>query len=195
MFQSFGWAAVAALLAASTAHAGCKLRVYGDLSLQPSPSRALIKGAVDGHPVVFIVDTGAWTSSMPIPDARRLGVKIDDSNIFVSTGIGGGVSSGEAHFSMKLGQLDLPRESMAVLAMGSLDHDAVCFGSDLTFWRRTILRSTCPTTKLKLLKLGRFASLDELVNFYWGKPAAEVALQTGRFGAAAHPLQGQAERP
>ncbi|MHB8287212.1 MAG: aspartyl protease family protein, partial [Caulobacteraceae bacterium] len=113
------------LASASAAAADCKINVYADLPLQPSTSRALVAGAVDHKPVVFIADTGAQVSSMPLPNAQTLALHLSGMNDLTSEGIGGRAKTGYGHFDLKLGSIDLPNEVMLVVAMGSLDHHAV----------------------------------------------------------------------
>ncbi len=116
---------------ASMARAGCTLHVGGDLPLQTDAQRALAKGTVNGQPVVFIVDTGAYMSSMTYPEAKRLKVKFDGRD-YSSEGIGGAVGTVEAHMDLKLGTVSNPHEAMLILPMGHMDHDAVgLLGMDL----------------------------------------------------------------
>ena len=168
------WLAAAFLaLAATQARAACQIHVLVDLPLEPDPYRALVKGAVNGQPVVFILDTGAWASAMPYPDAHRLGIKLDASMKFDSEGIGGRTDNMLGHFDMKLGQAVLPNEMMTVIDMHSLDHQAVALvGRELL--GRHDLEINLPENDVRIEKVAgcRPAELD-----YWNKPYSQVRLE------------------
>ncbi len=167
-------AAVFVALAASTqAHAACKIGLVADLPLEPDPYRALVKGAVNGRPVVFMLDTGAWASAMPYPDAKRLGIKLVPSFKFDSEGIGGRTDSMLGHFDMKLGQADLPNELVTVINMHSLDHQAVAVvGRELLGgWD---LELNLPENDVRIEKVAGCRS-TELA--YWNKPYSQARLE------------------
>jgi predicted aspartyl protease len=168
------WLAAAVLaFATTTAHAACQIQVLADLPLQPSPDRALVKGEVNGQPVVFILDTGAWASSMPFPDARKLGVKIDLSDQVTSEGIGGRVVTTFGHFDLKLGQSVFPHEIMTVMSMPSLDNHAVALVGRELIGKRD-LEIDLPSNEVRVEKVVG-CSASELA--YWNKPYSQVRLQ------------------
>ncbi len=166
-------AAFAALAVATSAHAACQIQVLADFPLEPSPDRALVKGAVNGQPAMFILDTGADASSMPFPDASRLKIKLDGGAQFTSEGIGGQVATTVGHFDMKLGKANLPNEMMTVLAMPSLDHHAVALVGRELLGRRD-LEIDLPDNEVRIEKVVGCAA-PELA--YWNKPYSQVRLQ------------------
>ncbi len=174
MWRSLCGVLLAALIVSdANAQPTCQIRV-GTFPLEPNPTRALVKGEVNGQPVVFIVDTGAWISSMPYPDAKRLKVKFQSSNSMTSEGIGGRVATGEVRFHLKLGNTDLPNEAMTVLGMGRLDNNAVgLIGLDLL--AQHDLELDLPENKIRLVQADNCA-VPGLV--YWNKPYSQTPLES-----------------
>ncbi len=169
---------VAMFAAASGAHAACRIRT-GTFPLEPNPTRALVKAEVNGQPVVFIVDTGAWISSMPYPDAERLKVAFISSGNMTSEGIGGSVAAGEVHFDLKLGATYLPHEAMTVLGMGSLDNGAVgLIGMDLL--GQHDIELDLPDNAIRMVQADQCA-VPGLV--YWNKPYSLAALEADNSAA------------
>ena len=153
-------------------HAACRIRT-GTFPLEPNPTRALVKAEVNGQPVVFMVDTGAWISSMPYPDAKRLKVAFISSGDMTSEGIGGGVATGEVRFNLKLGNTYLPNEAMAVLGMGSLDNGAVgLIGMDLL--GQHDIELDLPDNAIRMVQAEQCA-VPGMV--YWNKPYSQTALE------------------
>ena len=174
MRKSFMAAAACAIaFTATTAQAACQIQVLADLPLQPSRSRALVKGAVNDQPAVFILDTGAWASTMPFLTARKLGVKIDSSTQIQSEGIGGRTATTFGHFDLKLGQSTFHHEVMTVVNMQPLDHEAVAFMGRELIGRRD-LEIDMPGNEARVEKVVG-CSPAELA--YWNKPYSQVRLQ------------------
>jgi hypothetical protein len=165
---------------ASAAHAACRIGMFGDLPLEPDPYRALVKGAVNGQSSLFILDTGAWASTISYADAQRYKVKVDGS-AFVYTGVelkaegvGGRQGVGAATFDMKLGSLELPREVMTAIPMRSLDHGAAALvGRDLL--GQHDIELDMPDHEVRLVKITGCtpADLD-----YWNKPYSVAKLES-----------------
>ena len=166
-------AALAALTTTMSANASCQIQVLADFPLEPNPDRALVKGAVNGQPAVFILDTGAEASSMPFPDAHRLKIKLDGGTQFSSEGIGGRVATTVGHFDLKLGKASLPNEMMTVMAMPSLDNHAVALVGRELLARRD-LEIDLPDNEVRVEKAVGCAS-KELA--YWNKPYSQVRLE------------------
>ena len=162
-----------ALAGAARAHAACQIQVVADLPLEPVASRALVKGAVNGKPATFILDTGATASVMPYSDAQRLGIKLDRSTQFESEGIGGPTNTQLGHFDMKLDRVDLPNEMMTVINMRPLDHDAVAFVGRELLGRRD-LEIDLPDNEMRV---ERVVGCRPAELAYWNKPYSQVRLE------------------
>ncbi len=176
--------AAAIVVGSSSAHAACKIGVFADLTLQPNPERALVDGAVNGHPTKFIIDTGAWASTMPFADAVRLGVKVDRSGFAYmdinvkSEGIGGTQEVGTVTFNMQLDKIDLPKEVMTAIPMRPLDNNAAALvGMDLIGQRDIELN--LPGNNIKLIKV-EGCTTQELA--YWDKPYSQAKLESDGSG-------------
>jgi hypothetical protein len=89
---------------ASAASAACQLQQTADYKLTMDGNRALLDGAINGQPVRFMLDTGAFTSMLFPSAVARLGLKayvIDELNIY---GVGGGAKAARASVrDLKLG--------------------------------------------------------------------------------------------
>src|SRR5580700_7834738 len=90
-------AAVGAGLA-SPANAACQLMKYADLAVTMQGLRATVMGKVDGVDAKFVVDTGAFFSSMTQASATRLGLPVGAPPF--GMGYLRGVGHGEATFDV-----------------------------------------------------------------------------------------------
>ena len=153
--------------------AKCQINAMQAFDLQPSSSRALVKAAINGHPVTFIADTGAAISTIPFGQAARLGIRRTDTTRMESEGIGGATMSGEGTFELKLGSFTYPNESMMLVDMSQLDHDAVgLLGRDLLAQHDIDIDWAGHSIKILKTEGCEASQLD-----YWDKPYAQVALQ------------------
>ena len=111
-------AAVGAGLA-SPANAACQLMKYADLAVTMQGLRATVMGKVNGVDAKFVVDTGAFFSSMTKASATRLGLPVGAPPF--GMGYLRGVGHGEATFDvahvkvLTLGGADLPNVDFIVL--------------------------------------------------------------------------------
>jgi hypothetical protein len=158
---------------ASAACASCQIKVYADFPLKPNPSRALVAGAINHKPTMFILGTGADISSMPYADAVKLGVTISGMNNITSEGVGGRVNTGYGHFDMEFGSAKFPKEVMLILAMHALDNNAVALiGRELLMQHD--LEINLPDNDIKVLQ-PQGCTEPQLV--YWNKPYSQTRLE------------------
>jgi hypothetical protein len=68
VLAKFGAAAVMAAVAAPSAYARCQIDNVAPIPVAPTSSQLLTRGAIDGHPVSVLIDTGSYMSSF---GARR----------------------------------------------------------------------------------------------------------------------------
>ena len=155
------------------AQAACKLSSLADFPLKPNPSRALVEGEINDRPVLLILDTGAFFSSIPAPDAQRLGMSA--YKIGSVGGIGGSTQAGEGEVKLKLGNFTYQRKPFAVLQMGSLDNQASgLLGRE--FVSQHDLELDLPDHQVRIL-IQEGCQPDGLV--YWNKPYSLVKLERG----------------
>lgn len=112
-------AALAPLFAAGPALAKCSVENFGQLDVTMQGPRPLTQGEINGHPVRFIVDSGAFFSTISPAIAREFGLSVTAlPPNFTLRGIGGSASAGLA----KVNELKLagqPLKNINFLVGGS----------------------------------------------------------------------------
>ena len=148
--------------------------VLADLPLQQTGRHLTAAGAVNGHPAVFVLDTGAEASAMPRIEAERLGVKLDRSSVFTTEGPGGRVYTVLGHYDLTFAGLVLPHTPVTVLNTDAdEDHVTSRIGRELIDQRD--LEIDLPQSRMRIEDLDG-CSVANLSSYL--RPATVVRLES-----------------
>jgi len=80
---------------AGAASAACQLQQTAEFKVVMDGNRPLIDGAVNGHPIRFMLDTGSFSTVISPAAAAGLGLTVYELRGVTSYGVGGGDKTGE----------------------------------------------------------------------------------------------------
>ncbi len=109
MLRRLAWAALAglALAAPVSAVAECKLLEVAEFRLDPNSASPIVDGAINGHPVKVLIDSGATFSGVSQYEVDRLGLATIEMMGMRAYGVGGDTQVYRAHIDhLKVGTLN-----------------------------------------------------------------------------------------
>ncbi|MDE1149300.1 MAG: retroviral-like aspartic protease family protein [Azospirillaceae bacterium] len=174
-FTATAAAGVMALIGASGAQADCVFAKSGTMPLSLEGGRLVTSATINGKPVRFLVDTGAFASLVSRPAAARLGLGARDANTLMY-----GLDGGDRIKQATLASLDLGtwhRQGVAVYVSGQ--HDFVPANPDIVgVLGMDFLQGYDIEFDLshKALSLYRPEGCDAVELAYWTKTYSAIAL-------------------
>ena len=155
------------------ARADCKLVETAEFHVDPNSARPIVDGEIDGQPVKVMFDIGAATSTVPISEARRLGLRLSRLEGVRMYGFGGDTAAYDANIKeLKVGGFTVG--NLALVAAGDQDAGSpvsLLLGDD--FFSRTDVEFDLRDNVVRLFN-PQGCTPPQLV--YWGQAYSEATI-------------------
>ncbi len=167
---------LAAAAAATSAAAGCELKQFGELPVEPDHRVVYVKGAVNGVPTQMIADTGSAMTLMWRDRAEALKVKLGNALGVDIYGVGGRAPVQLAYLdSLSLGDHTVRNFRVYVIGSPSFGREAsMILGSD--FFSQADVEFDLPDNTIRLIR-DKGCTGPQMV--YWNKPYSQVSYRGG----------------
>lgn len=166
-------ALVLAMASGGVARADCKLVETAEFHVDPQSSRPIVDGEINGQPVKVLFDIGAGASTVPISEAKRLGLRMSRLEGVRMYGFGGDTAAYDANIKeLKVGGFTVG--NLALVAAGDQDASSsvsLLLGDD--FFSRTDVEFDLHNNVVRLFN-PQGCTPAQLV--YWGQAYSQATI-------------------
>jgi predicted aspartyl protease len=172
-----GLAGVLLLAGAEASAAQCKMGVVAEFPVVMDRNRPLIRGEMNGKPMLALVDTGAFRSLMLRGAAEPYGLRVRTLPELKIVGVGG-VSQAQATTIKQLKLGDYEKQNVAMVMAGSnrpvgSSDFAMILGQDVL--SSADIELDLANNKIRLLKASGCSASEPLA--YWGGAFAQAPIE------------------